>query len=303
MNATASYRILLALVGALALTRPADAAPSEPRDDSSIDIGDVGSERIGGPGVGRPEAPPPPRPEEVLTESSLPAPGQPRRMEGLHILAERYFGGKMWKEACAKYGQVEEEFGDDGLSQRPGAADKAGRSYRECAATALRAGDLDQAKRWLDQATALRAQDPRIRALRRKMLKRRYRARLEDGDLDGAMDLHQRYQQAAGQPDEEERIWFGERLSEQAWQAHRAKDPIERDLYMAAAESIAPQNVALRELRQTLTGHGAILTRIAVAAAGVLALLFALSRILRWYARRRVARLTIDETDAWGEEL
>src|SRR5687767_4489758 len=102
-------RTPLLLVAALLL--PCAAQAQDEEDEGSVDIGDVGSSRIGGPGLTREEKSwnEPEEEEEPLTEETLPPVGHKKRIPGLHQLAKQYAGGQMWKDACEKYDQITSE--------------------------------------------------------------------------------------------------------------------------------------------------------------------------------------------------
>src|SRR5574339_410520 len=85
------------------------AAQAQDDEEGSVDIGDVGSSRIGGPGLTAAEKKwnsDDEEEEEALTEETLPPVGHKKRIPGLHQLAKQYAGGQMWKDACEKYDQI-----------------------------------------------------------------------------------------------------------------------------------------------------------------------------------------------------
>lgn len=258
-------------------------------EESSPDI-QLGSSRIGGPGLSERER----RivdawdePEEYITEENLPDAGSKKRIPSLHILAERYFGGQQWKEACRFYQMILDEAGEEGLDGKDGGRRRAARSFFGCAESAFAASDFDAVKSNLEKAERLGLTSGRHDVLRRKVVKERFRKKLLNGDVEGAHRLYDEYQ-SMGEKDEDERIWFGEQLAERAEAARNEKDDISFKEMMAKLEVIAPLNTKYRALQAEMTGDAALFKNIALVVGAAVALVLLLSLLSQWRARARV---------------
>src|SRR5687768_15563708 len=128
-------------------------------EEGSVDIGDVGSSRIGGPGLTKSEkywnSDEPEEEEEPLTEETLPKPGDKKRIPGLLKLGKQYAGGQMWKDACEKYDQVTSEASEQSILETEESKKLAGKSYVECARIAFGASDYDRAETLLGKSEKL----------------------------------------------------------------------------------------------------------------------------------------------------
>lgn len=280
---------LTSLVLGLLTAAPAALAQEE---ESSPSI-ELGSSRIGGPGLTdreRRRVRSWEEPEEYLTEENLPGPDSKKRLPSLHILAERYAGGQQWKKACRFYDMIREEFGDEGLAARGEGTDRgkmgAARAYLGCAEAAFVADEFDEVTARLDLAERMGLESGRVDFLRRKVLREQFRQKLGAGDLVSARKLYERYQRA-GEPDEEERIWFGERLAEMAKQAKEMKDELSYRDAMAMLEEIAPLNTTYRALRADEAGDAALFRNIALVVGSAVGAVILLSALSRWRARPR----------------
>ncbi|MEL6183147.1 MAG: hypothetical protein AAFU79_00890 [Myxococcota bacterium] len=269
----------------LAIRTPALAQDEE----TSPDI-ELGSSRIGGPGLTERER----RvvdawdePEEYLTEETLPDLGSKKRIPSLHILAERYFGGQQWQEACRFYQMVLDEAGEEGLDGKEGGRRRAARSFFECAESAFAASRFDEVETFLKKAEGLGLTSGRHAFLRRKVVKEKFRKKLINGDLEGAHRLYEQYQ-SMGEKDEDERIWFGEQLADQAEAAKRDRDNITFKEIMTKLDTIAPLNTKYRAMKTELSGDAALFKNIALVVGAAVAFVVLLSFLSQWRARARV---------------
>jgi tetratricopeptide (TPR) repeat protein len=273
------------------LLAPPLTALAEGDDPPLADI-DVGSRRIGGPGLTAKEQAvtdwenSPDEDDSALTEETLPPKGNKKRLPGLHKIAGRYFRGQMWREACDRYDQILEEEGEPGLDTDPKARAQASRSFLECGDAAYHRGERDKAETLLKKSEKYGPSDYRHSAIRRQMKRDTYRDEMQKGNVEKALVAFRAYQ--AEKADEDERIWLGEELSKIAWAAYRAKDEVGMKRAIADAESVAPMNTELRRLKDKLADEGAVIGNIVKWVAAGLLLVGALSLIGRWRGRQSV---------------
>jgi hypothetical protein len=226
-------------------------------------------------------------PEEPLTEANLPPPGSKKRIDSLHELAERNAGGRQWKDACRFYDLVLEEAGLEGFDVRERGRIEANKSYLGCANAAFVAREYDRAETLIARGEKiLGSTTSRHEALRWKILRDQYRAKVGAGDLGGATRLYGRMQDM--RQSEDERIWFGEQLARLAWDAHNEGDELRRDTLITAAEEVAPRNVELRRLQDTLQLGDEVLRNILFYGIGSAAVLGLLTLFSRWRQRALV---------------
>jgi hypothetical protein len=278
---------------ALALVLAAIPAAAWAQNDDPVDI-DVGTKRIGGPGTAHQRKSDDAWDKALLeedtpmTEETLPPKGDKKRMPGLHKLAQQYFGGRMWKDACEKYDQILDEGGDEALALKPDAKVNAGRSFFECAQQAVFASDYDKAERLLKKSEKYQPNEARDTALRLKMKKEQYRKLMSNGDVNGAIAMFKQCQ--AVQPNEDERIWMGEEIAKKAWEAYNAKDKIATQDYLAKGDDIAPMNTSLRKLKDKISGESGALMNVLMYGGLALVLVILGSQFSKWRSRRRVLK-------------
>ena len=258
-------------------------------DTETMDI-DFGSTRIGGEGLTAAErraSAYDPDDDELPTEDNIPKIGSPKRLPHLHVLAKRYTTGSMWPEACARYDQIVDESGEEGVATHPDGKKLAGKSFLKCAEKEALIGKHEAAERLLKKSiTFLGKSDYRHDTVRNNMLLESYRKKLRNRDLEGALTLYKEYQ--SKREDEDERIWFGEQLSKLAEDAYKQKDKEMMKQYISYAEQIAPRNPDLRRLKDRLeTEEKAIPMAIVGGVLCVLLVAF-LSWFGRWRGRRRI---------------
>jgi hypothetical protein len=277
---------MLAVLVAVALGSPAIAQDEE---EGSVDIGDVGSSRIGGPGLTERERAynsDEGEEEEYVTEDTLPPVGHKKRLPSLHKLARQYFGGQQWKDACEKYDTIVAEAGMEGLETVPEAKGNAGRAYLECGRIAFQVSELDKAEKLLDKSAKLIPSDHRHDAIRRKMLRETYRKKVSDGDIGNAVKLFDQYQ--AQEKDDDERIWFGERLAERMTDAHKQKDEITRNEMMGYLARIAPMNTDYRRLEEEIDSRGTVLQEAFMFAAAIVGFIVLWTVFTKWRERAKI---------------
>ena len=271
------------------LLLPGVVTPARAQEETSIDI-DVGaSRRVGGRGITDEDQRAYDRayaPEEPLTEANLPGPGEPKRVEGLLALADRYVSTQSWEQACIKFDQLREEAGDEVIREADRGALEAGRAYLECAKDAYLDRDFDRTEALLIASATFIPESGRHEALRWKMLRDTYREKMTNGDVDGALARFEDLQ--AIRESEAERIWLGEQVAAAAWRAHEAGDEIRRDRLIEIGESVAPMNVELRRLQDQLQLTRVVGSNILLYGVGAAALVGLLTLLSRWRARARV---------------
>ena len=258
-------------------------------DDAPIDI-DFGSTRIGGEGLtdsARRASAYDPADEEIPTEENIPKVGSAKRLPHLHILAKRYTTGSMWKEACARYDQIIDEAGDEGLASTEDGKKLAGKSFLKCGEQKAVIGQEEAAERLLQKSVRhLGKSDYRHESIRYKMLREAYRKKVLNRDIDGALIIYKKYQ--AQREDEDERIWLGEKLSQMAEEAYKIKDKDALARYIEYTELIAPRNPVLRRLKKRIKAEE---TAIPIAVGGgltCLSLIAFFSWFGRWRGRKRI---------------
>lgn len=271
----------------------AERSTSAQEEESTSPNIDLGSSRIGGPGLTERERSAVrswDEPEEYVTEETLPDPGSPKRLPSLHVLAERYHGGGQWNEACRFYQMILDEAGQEGLTAKDGAPRRAARAFYECAVLALGSGELDAVETNLVKAEQLGFRSQRTNVLRRKVVQARFRDKLRGGDVEGAHRLYDQYQ-GMGEPDEDERIWFGEELGRIARGAFEQKDQITFRETMDKLEVIAPLNPEYRALKDESAGNAELFRNIALVVGSATGAVLLLSFLSSWRARARVGRI------------
>jgi hypothetical protein len=276
-------------LGVLAVIAATAPERSRAQEETSVDIEIGSSRRVGGRGItdeDRRRYDRATEPDEPLTEANLPGPGEPRRTEGLHTLAERYIGSDMWKEACAKYDLLREEAGDDAIRERDRGALNAGRAYLGCAKRAYLDGDFDRAEEMLRVSESFIPSSGRHDALRWKMLRDGYREKVGAGDVDGGLEQFRRMQEL--RTDEDERLWLGEQIAAAAWSAHRKDDDLRRDHLMRLGHEIAPLNVELRRLERQTELTRTVGSNIVLYGVGGFVVVGILTLLSRWRSRARV---------------
>lgn len=279
-------RTALSLLVGAALLSPGVATA---QDGSSIDIGDIGSSRIGGPGLTKEEkraVAAMDEPPEYLTEETLPPPGHKKRLPGLHVLAKRYVESQAYKDACEKYDLILEESGEEGVLADELGKRYAGKSFLECAKIAFGVQEFEKAEKLLQKSERFVKSGPRHQAVRRKIMRENYRKKVSDGDIGGAVEIFNRYQ--AQKEDEDERIWFGEQLATKAWAAHEAKDEITRDEMMAHLETISPMNTEYRRLKDEIESGETILQNALMFAGAAVGLVLVLGWFTKWRAKAKL---------------
>lgn len=270
----------------LGLARPAAA-----QEESSPDI-ELGSSRIGGPGLTereRKRVKSWDEPEEYLTEETLPKPGDKKRLPALHTLAQRYVTTKQWKEACDKFDTIEAEFGAEAVAEHPDGKKNASWAYRRCAKTAAGQNDFDKAERLLDKSEKYGPSTAKHAAIREGMIREKYRKKMANGDVDGAIKLFEQAQKM--REVEDERIWLGEQLAERAWAAFDSDDKIALESLMRRLEEIAPMNTEYRRLVEKIEGQKGFLKNALTLAGGVIGFIVLWGLFSRWRSAAKVNRV------------
>lgn len=263
-------------------------AQAQEGDSETVDIS-FGSTRIGGQGLTKAarRASAYDGDDDLPTEDNIPKVGSPKRLPHLHILAKRYTTGSMWPEACARYDQIVDESGAEGVATHPEGNKLAGKSYLKCAEKKAIIGQQEAAERLLKKSVKfLGKSDYRHDTVRNNMLLESYRKKLRNRDLEGALTLFKEYQSKRN--DEDERIWFGEQLSKLAEESYKQKDKEMMKQYISYADQVAPRNPDLRRLKDRLeTEEKAIPMAIA---GGLICVFFVVffSWFGRWRGRRQI---------------
>jgi len=266
-------------------------------DDPPLADIEVGSRRIGGPGLTDKEQKITAaenadyEDDSALTEETLPPKGNKKRLPGLHKIAGRYFRGQMWREACDRYDQILDEEGEPGLDTDPNARKQAARSFLECGETAFQGGKFDKAEQLLKKSERFGPTDYRHAAVRRQIKRDTYRGEMQKGNVEKAIVAFRAYQ--SEKADEDERIWLGGELSKIAWAAYQAKDEVALKRAIADAEGIAPQNTDLRRLKDKLEAEGAVVGNIVKTVVGGVLLVGLASAFAGWRARAKVANADV----------
>jgi hypothetical protein len=262
--------------------------------DKPLDIGEVGTKRVGGPGTQsqrKAEAAEDAAYEEEatpMTEETLPKPGDKKRLPALHKLARQYFGGKMWKDSCEKYEMIISEGGEEALALTPEGKSNAARSFYECGVIAFNGSDYDKAESWLKKSEKEVPNPARNGLIRHKILKEQFRRAMANGDTNNAIAMFKKYQ--AEQPSEDERIWMGEEIAKRAWEAYQAKDKIAMQDYIQKGDDIAPMNTELRKLKSKLSGEEGVVTNLITYGGLAVLLVVAGTQLSKWRARQKVKR-------------
>lgn len=260
-------------------------------DDKLQDI-EVGSSRIGGPGLTAAER----RAnsddweeEEALTEETLPPKGNPKRLPGLHKIASRYYRGQMWRESCDRYDQIIEESGPEGLESNPNGKPYAARSFLECGEIEYRNQAFDKAETYLKKSEQWGPSDYRHSGIRRQMKRDAYRNEMAKGNTDKALTLFRAYH--AEKPDEDERIWIGGELAKMAWEAYHNKDEVRMNRMMADLADIAPMNTDYRRLKEKIEDEGSVIGRVLLISLSAIGVALLATKLSQWRARAKVEAL------------
>ncbi len=267
-----------------------DIRPAAAQDEGSPSI-DLGSSRIGGPGLTKRER----RrvkswdePEVYLTEETTPKPGSKKRLPALHTLAARYVKAKQWKKACAKFDTIESEFGMEGVVEKPDGKKMAARSYLRCAKTASKNNAFDKSEALLQKSEKYGPSTPKHEIIREKMLREQYRKKMANGDVDGAIKLYNQAQKV--RQVEDERIWLGDQLARRAKEAVQSDDKIALQMLMRRLEEHAPLNTDYRELKERIEGSEGFLQKAILMAGGIIGLIVLLNLFTRWREAAKVKR-------------
>ncbi len=277
------YSLLLAVTVSFA------SVPAFAQDDEgSLDI-DLGSSRIGGPGLTESER----RrvkswsaPVEFLTEDNLPPPGDKKRLPSLHKLAHDYVSSKQWEDACVKYDTIADEFQSEGIKSHPEGARNAARSYFACARAAGRKNEYEKAEMLLEKSERYGKAGPRHKAIRLKMARDRYRKKLTDGDISGAIKLFKEAQKI--KEDEDERIFLGDSLAARMTAADKAGDKVTRDTMMRHLKDVAPQNTDYRNLKDKLETEAGMVGNIVKIVGATVVILLLGTMFMRWKSKRAI---------------
>jgi hypothetical protein len=254
----------------------------------------VGSSRIGGPGLTESERKASAADEEddvELSEETLPKKGSPKRLPGLQKIAGRYYRAPMWKDACDRYDQIIEEYGPgpEGLESHPDGKKQAARSFYQCAEIEFRNHEYDKTEALLKKSEQLGTSDYRHSGLRRQMKRETFREEMGKGNVEQSLTAFRSFQ--AEKPDEDERIWVGEQLAKMAWDAYKTKDQMRLQRRMKELEEIAPMNSEYRRLKDQIEGEGAVLGRLVMFGGGGLVLVLLAMKLTQWRSRAKVTDL------------
>lgn len=266
-------------------------APALADDPPLADI-DVGSRRIGGPGITDAERAQTAREasgeddDSTLTEETLPPKGNKKRLPGLHKIAGRYFRAQMWKDACDRYDQILDEEGEPGLDTDPNARKQASRSYLECGEIEYRNAKFEKAEALLKKSEKYGPSDYRHSAVRRQMKRDTYRGEMQKGNVEKALVAFRAYQ--SEKADEDERIWMGGELAKLAWAAYNAKDEVGLQRAIADAKSVAPLNTDLRRLEDKIEAERSVFGNMIKTVLGGVVIVALLSGFASWRARARI---------------
>lgn len=287
MRRTLTTAAIIAL--GLSLVGPADLHAQG--DESSPTI-ELGSRRIGGPGLTKSERRVTEQwdePDEYITEETLPKKGSKKRLPALFTLLLRYHDGQAWKDACEKVDLIIEEGGEEAIESHPRGKRIAGKAYFQCAKVEFVTGDYDTTEKLLATSEKWTGSTPRHAVLREKMVRENYRKKLAAGDVDGAVSLFNKAQ--AMTENEDERIWLGEELSERAWVAFETKNEIEMKELMAYLQDVAPQNTRYRQLNDKIEAGQNVLIDAAKLAFLVIGFVIAWGAFSKWRAKAKVKSL------------
>lgn len=276
------------LISAIALI--GDVGPVAAQDEGSPSI-DLGSSRIGGPGLTKRER----RtvkswdePEEYLTEETTPKPGSKKRLPALHTLAARYAKTKQWKKACAKFDTIESEFGMEGVIERPDGKKTAARSYLRFAKIEAKNNAFDKSETLLQKSEKYGPSTPKHEFIREGMLREQYRTKMSNGDVDGSITLYNKAQKMRRV--EDERIWLGDQLAQRAKEAIQADDKIALEMLMRRLEEHAPMNTEYRALKEKQEGSEGFLQKALLMAGGIIGLIVLLNLLTRWREAAKVKK-------------
>lgn len=282
-------RIIPLLLGGALGVAPLVPGRARAQDEETSPSIDLGSSRIGGPGLTdreRKYVKSWDEEEEYLTEENIPKPGDKKRLGALHTLATRYVTSKQWEEACTKYDTIVSEFGMEGVEEAKDGKTFAARAYFYCARTAANGNDHDKAEALLTKSEKFAPTTPKHAVIREKMIREQYRKKLSNGDVDGAISL---YTKAQGmREDEDERIWLGEELAKRAWEAYDTNDKIAMEGLMRRLEELAPMNPEYRRLKDKIDTQANIFKNAFMYSGAVVLLLAVGTALSKWRARHRV---------------
>ena len=291
-------RLVLLVIGLLIAVAPSRSALAQ--DEESSPSIDLGSSRIGGPGLTAKErkwVKSWDQDDEVKTEANIPPPGNKKRLPHLHYLAKNYVNGKAWKEACEKYDVIGEEGGPEAIEAAPYGKQNAARAYLACGKIAFSATEFDKAEKFLSQSERFGPTTPRHTAIRLKMKREAYRKKMVNDDVDGALKLFADVQK--DDPNEDERIWMGEQLATKAWAAYNAGDKLGTESLMRRLESVAPMNTEYRRLKTKIDDQQSVLGRLIQVCLAAVGLVVIWNLIAGWRARSRLklSRNPFDDED------
>ena len=234
-------------------------------------------------------------PDTKPIETILPPQGHPKRLVKLHSLAERSYHAHQWQDACRFYLWILDEAGPEGLNSHSHAA----RAFFRCAESAFKAHEEEKVHAHLNRAEQLGLHSARHDVLRRKLVQRRYREKLGADDIEAAMALYEDYQRA-GEFDEDERIWVGEKLAERARVAlTQGEQTLLRGL-LAQLKVIAPLNTEYRAIKSELEQEAQLLFNGLVVTGTAVASVVLLSLLSRWQGRSKVGQA--DRRSMWMDD-
>lgn len=282
-----SLTLAAMLVFGLAAPTTADA-----QDEESSPTIELGSRRIGGPGLTKRERKITEQwdaPEEYVTEETLPKKGSKKRMPALFVLLLRYHDGQAWKDACEKLDMIIEEGGDAAIEGHPRGKRMASKSYFECAKMNFVTSEYEKTEKLLKLSEKWGGTTPRHAILREKMVREGYRKKMTSGDISGAVAMFNQAQKM--NENEDERIWLGERLADMAWHAFEAGDEPQMKDLMMHLEDVAPQNTKYRRLKEKLEAGDSVLADAAKLAFLVIGFVVAWGAFSKWRAKAKVKTL------------
>ena len=138
---------------------------------------------------------------------------------------------------------------------------------------------------------------PKHARVRETVLRNRYRKKVENGDLEGALPLFEEAQDM--RVDEDERIWLGQQVAEAAWRAYHANDPDALTAWVQRAETIAPLNTDFRRLKDKLREKSAVFRNVIGVMVGVIMFIGLWTGLHRWRSRRLVDRAVRKQRDSF----
>ena len=293
------HRRIQIVIGCVVAWALSGAAPVAAQEETSPDI-ELGSSRIGGPGLTERErrwVKSLDQPDEGMTETNIPPPGDKKRLPHLHYLAQKYVNGSAHKDACAKYDLIADEGGKEGIASAPFGERYAARAYLACAKIAFASTDFEKAEMLLAKSERYAQTTPKHAALRLKIKRDSYRKKLLNGDVNGALKLFSEAQQEDN--NEDERIWMGEQLATMAWTAHKSGDKFRTEDLIRKVESVAPMNTQYRKLKAQLEGQQSVFQRLIIVVGAAVGFVILWNLLSAWRARARLGvrrnRYELDE--------